>query len=202
MRLVIMVLFISAVFGQMYSYAITTKAPFTTVKVQSKTVMATDEMVFAVINVPVTEYGYLGDYKKLSSAAKREVLKDTKAVKLNLGEGLPDVYEVQVMYSQFCSASGGNCPSGIIGKLNNKYVLLLNSAGNGMRYLKSKHHGVNDIVSYSHVGGGANACTVHEFDGLKYYANESRSVYEYYQRENNKTYYLNEKEYKKYILDY
>jgi len=145
------------------------KSPFEIVNVSSKSVEPNHDMVWTIMNMNDDFVGsYRDTYTKLSKTDQDEVLKDTKVKLVGLGNGEREVLEVDVEYSHFCSASGGICPSGIIERRGNNYVLLLNTTGVGSRYLSSKHNGMNDVVAFYADHAVLSSCTVYKYDGNRY----------------------------------
>jgi hypothetical protein len=70
--------------------------------------------------------------------------------------------------TQECGNAG--CPYFLFKKNGNKfeYVTTIFIAAGGFQFLKSQHHGLNDILSYGHMSAFEGTLVREEFDGKKY----------------------------------
>lgn len=190
MKVVAIILIVFILFGPKLTFAVSTKPPYKTIKLPSKNIKANIDMILAVLGGDFT-----ADELQLVNNDKANVVKATKVISVKLGP--EEVLQVDVQYSKLCGASG-NCPSGIVKKSLDKYMRLLSGGNNGVRYLTTIHNGMNDVITFTHAGGYETGCTVYEYDGTKYSANERRTVWEVQDKNRKHTYYLNDTEYDEY----
>jgi hypothetical protein len=82
-----------------------------------------------------------------------------------------------VAATEECGNSG--CPFYIFKKMQGtsyKYLTNLFLDRGGFQFLKTKHHGLNDILSYSHLSAAEGTLGWYEFDGNNYQERESKVI--------------------------